>query len=55
MLKNIKRITKDQEWIRDCESICFECSSKADLIVIHEGVALCRECFVDEYNELLEK
>jgi len=33
-----------EEFDKDCESICFECASKDDLKVIHPGVALCKTC-----------
>ena len=32
----------------ECESICFECTSKFQLKVIHTGVALCLWCRIKE-------
>ena len=45
----------ETEFLKDCESICFECASKDELIILHDGVALCRKCYIDEYNERIKE
>lgn len=39
---------KEDEWLRDCESICWECSSVFMLKRKHEGVSLCLWCRIKE-------
>ena len=38
----------EQEWLKDCESICFECGTDKDLKITSEGVALCPNCLEKE-------
>ena len=33
---------------RDNESICFDCGEQENLVVVHNGVALCGKCIVTE-------
>jgi len=41
---------KDEElWLKDCESICWECASTFMLKRRYEGVTLCLWCRVKEW------
>ena len=41
---------KDEElWLKDCESICWECASTFMLKRRYEGVTLCLWCRIKEY------
>ncbi len=38
----------EDTFLRDCESICFECGSSEGLTVTSPGVALCPKCLQEE-------
>jgi hypothetical protein len=52
MTKEQRKEDLEDDWIKDNESICFECASTFMLKVKHPGVALCLWCRIKEifYN-----